>query len=456
MFFIPFKVFLLGKEWVGAHLFVLRIAAPIILANLSIPLLGAVDTAVIGHLPHAYYLGSVAIGSTIIQFIYWGFGFLRMGTSGLTAQAHGAKKTDEGNLHFLRAAIIALLIGLILWLIQNVIINVALIFFDTTETIKDLVRIYYKIRIWSAPAVLINYCLIGWFIGIQNTRVTLIIQIWMNILNIILDLFFVVGLDWGIEGVAWATVIAETSALLLGLYFYHKEIAKQNIKNIFSKIIEIDKLRRMMAINFDIFIRTFCLIFAFSYFTAETAKFGEIVLAANAVLLQFIHFLSFGLDGFAHAAETLVGDALGAKDRKKFKTYVAITTVWAVVISFIYSGAYWVFSPLIIDLLTDIPSVRIIANQMTIWVICLPIIAVWPYMLDGIFIGATRSAEMRNGMIFSLIVFIVAIFIFKQLFGFQGLWLALLVFMAARGITLAYSFPKIGNNLKIITVTNTD
>ena len=438
------------------HRQVLKLAGPIILANLSVPLLGAVDTAVMGHLPQAHYLGAVAIGATIMQFIYWGFGFLRMGTTGLTAQAYGANQPAEVRANFQRAAFIGLVIGLLLWALQYPIITVSLHLFEASQTVEELARAYFNIRIWSAPAVLINYCLIGWFIGIHNTRLIFIVQVWMNLVNIILDLIFVLGFGWGVEGVAAATVIAEVSAALLGLYHYRQKIHKMAGSKESIKLLDAVKLRRMIVLNLDIFIRTFCLIFAFAYFTAEAAKFGDAVLAANAVLLQFLHFLSFGLDGFAQAAEALVGGALGAKDRRSYRLAVRTTTQWAFGISLAYALLYWLAGPLIINLLTDIESVRIAAKEVVIWLIILPIVSVWPYMFDGIFIGATRSADMRNGMVISLIIFVTAVFFLRPEFGYHGLWFALTIFMSARGITLALAYPKIEKSLEVVAVADTD
>ncbi len=454
---LPFTDNIYAKsDYIKQHILVLKMAAPIILANLSVPLLGFVDTAVMGHLPHAYFLGAVAIGATIMQFIYWGFGFLRMGTTGLTAQAYGANQSAEVRLNFQRAALLALIIGLLLWLLKSHIIDFSLYLFEASRDVENLARTYFNIRIWSAPAALINYCLIGWFIGVQQTRIILILQVWMNLINIILDLIFVVGFSWGVEGVALATVIAEVSAASLGIYFYLKKTGKDGIIIDYAKLLNSSKLQRMIAINLNIFLRTFCLIFAFAYFTSEAAKYGDNTLAANAILLQFIHFLSFGLDGFAQAAETLIGGALGERNRNKYRMTVKVTMTWAIGISLIYTVFYWLFGSWMIDLFTNNESVRVIANQFLIWVIILPFIAVWAYMLDGIFIGATRSADMRNGMAIALAIFIVSIFILKSASGYQGLWISLIIFMGARGITLGFTFPNIEKSLKVVAVADTD
>ena len=450
------KIFNVNPDYIKNHGVVLRIAAPIILANLSVPLLGFVDTAIVGHLPKAYFLGAVAIGATIIQFVYWGFGFLRMGTTGLTAQAYGANHTIDIRQNFQRAALLALLIGLLIWMLKSQIIDLSLYLFEASEEVEDLARIYFNIRVWSAPAALINYCLIGWFIGIQQTRIILILQIFMNLINIILDIFFVIGLNWGVEGVASATVIAEVSAAALGLYFYIKKEGKEGVIIDFSTFFDTKKIQQMLSINLNVFIRTFCLIFAFAYFTAEAAKFGDIILAANAILLQFIHFLSFGLDGFAQAAETLVGGALGENNRKRYRMAVKTTITWAFGVSIIYSLGYWFFGSLMIDLFTNNNSVRIVANKAMIWVIILPLIAIWPYMLDGIFIGATRSTDMRNGMALSLVIFIIFTLVLEPNFGYHGLWVSLIIFMAVRGLTLAATYPNIEKNLKMVTITNTN
>ena len=432
---------------------VLKIAAPIIIANISVPLLGFVDTAVMGHLPHAYYLGAVAVGATIMQFIFWGFGFLRMGTTGLTAQAFGANQIREIQLSFQRAFLFVIVITLLLWLFKNQIIDLALFFFKASTEVENLTRNYFNIRIWSAPATLTNYCLIGWFIGIQKTKTILILQIWMNLINIILDLIFVIGFNWGVEGVALATVISEISTVVIGLYLYLRKIKTDGILFDLVNLFEPKKLQRLITINFNIFLRTFCLIFAFAYFTAQAAKFGDTILAANAILIQFIHFLSFGLDGFAQAAETLVGDSLGKKNIIKFRMVIRSTITLAVAVSLIYALCYWFLGSWMINMFTSNEKISLFANNELIWVTIMPMVAVWPYMLDGIFIGATRSADMRNGMVIALIIFISSILILQPTFGYQGLWIGLLIFMFARGITLAIAYPKIEKTLKTVSVS---
>ncbi len=433
------------------NLAVWRLAGPIILANISVPLLGAVDTAVIGHLEHAYLLGAVAIGAIIFQFIYWSFGFLRMGTTGLTAQALGASDLEETRAIFLRAILIGGFVGIALWLFQWPIIKISLLLFEASNHVEENAELYFFIRIWSTPAVLINYCLVGWFIGVRNTRATLILQIWMNGLNIILDLLFVIGFGWGVAGVASATVLAEVSTALGGLLLYRRHLRRMNPK--IGSIIGIEKLfdrakiKHMFSVNFDIFVRTFCLISAFAFFTAEAAKFGDVTLAANAILIQFQHFLSFGLDGFAHAAEALVGGAVGAKDRQTLRSVVRISSLWALLVAGFYVLTYALLGGMIINLLTDIEEVRRHAMEFLPWLIISPILSVWSFMLDGIFIGATHTREMRNGMLISLAVFIVIAFFLKSEYGNHGLWLSLMIFMVVRGVTLGMFYSKLERSI---------
>ena len=439
-----------------SHRRILQLAIPIILANLTTPILGAVDTAVMGHLDSPSYLAAVSIGAIIIQFVFWGFGFLRMGTTGLTAQAFGLNDKIELQMNFLRPALFGILMGFILWVLQIPIINFSLYLFEASDTVEMLASKYFAIRIWSAPAVLINYCLTGWFIGIQKTKLTLILHAWMNIINIILDLVFVVVFDYGIVGVAIATVIAEVSATIIGIIIYRREIRNVKLEIRLLNLLNLSKIKKLLGNNLNIFIRTFCLIFAFAYFTSVAAKFGSTILAVNAVLLQFIHFLSFGLDGFAQTAETLVGSALGAKNRMAYKLVVKKVTQWSLIIGILYSIIYYFLGPLLIDLLTDLTEVRTLSKEFLIWLIFFPIVALWAYLLDGIFIGAMRSNDMRNGMLLSLAIFLGSVNFLIENYGYNGLWAALYIFMFSRGITLMIKYPQISKSLKVVPVSNTD
>ena len=420
-----------------------QLTGPIMFANLSVPLLGAVDTAVMGHLPEAFFLGAVAVGATIVHFIFWGFGFLRMGTAGLAAQAYGAKDGLEIRVVLARAGLLGVGLGAALLLLQWPIAQIGLTFFEASGQVENLAETYFFIRIWSAPAVFVNYAIVGWFIGVQNTRAVMILQVFMNGLNIILDLWFVLGLEWDVAGVAAATVIAEFTALALGVLMVRRELRRIPGSWQGMNLRDADKIRQLVAINRDIFIRTACLMFAFAFFTARSAKLGDNTLAANAILLQFQQFLSFGLDGFAHAAEALVGGAVGAKDRRTLRLAVKICGLWAAIIAAAYTLVYAVGGSVIIGWLTDLEAVGALSGEFLIWVIISPIISVWSFTLDGVFIGATRTAEMRNGMIISLAVYLAAVFALQPVLGNHGLWLAFTIFMAARAVTLAIVYPSV-------------
>ena len=428
-----------------SHALAWRLAGPIILANLSVPLLGAVDTAVMGHLPNPAYLGGVAVGAVVFQFIYWGFGFLRMGTTGLVAQAYGAGDDAEVRATLLRGLAIAGGFGVILWVLQVPIFALARTLFDASPEVEGFAQDYFRIRIWSAPATLANYCLVGWFIGMRNTRAALVLQLWMNGLNIALSLAFVVGLGWGVTGVAAATAISEYAAVALALVLWRREaVAPAALAQIFEPA----KLRRLFGLNFDIFVRTLCLITAFALFTRQGATAGDAMLAANAVLMQLQHFLSFGLDGFAHAAEAMIGGAVGARDREALRRAVHITGQWAVIVAVGYTIVYLAGGPIIVGWLTDIAEVRDLAGEFLIWLAISPLVSVWSFMLDGIFIGATRTRDMRNAMIISFGVFAVALLSLQPIFGNHGLWAALMIFMVARALTLAFLYPGIARGLR--------
>ncbi|HZD25481.1 MAG TPA: MATE family efflux transporter [Alphaproteobacteria bacterium] len=424
-----------GRVW--------RIAGPIILSNLTVPLLGAVDTAVVGHLPKAWYLGAVAVGAMIFNFLYWAFGFLRMGTTGLTAQAYGAGDGGEVRANLARALVSAWAIGLAMVALQSPIGFLAFRLLEASPDVEAAGHVYFAIRIWSAPAALGGFALLGWFIGIQNTRVALAVQLFMNGLNISLDLLFVLVLGWGVAGVAAATVIAEYAGLLLGLWLAAVNLRRIGGRFARAAVLQADRLRRLFAVNRDIFLRSLCLIFASACFTAQGAKQGDVVLAANAVLQNFVQFLAFGLDGFAFAAEALIGGAIGARDRGLLRQAVRMTSLWAGLCGLGYLAVYAAAYGLIIGLLTGVPEVQAAARAYLPWVLVAPLIAVWSYQLDGIFIGATRTADMRNGMAISLAAFLAADWLLQPLWGNHGLWFAMALMWLVRALTLAVRYPAL-------------
>jgi MATE family multidrug resistance protein len=422
---------------------VLILAWPVILSNLSVPLLGAVDTAVIGHLPDPANLGAVAIGAMIFSFLYWGFGFLRMGTTGFISQANGAADYTEVRAILARALLLGALIAALILLLQDPIVKLALGFVESSAAVEAGAADYFHIRVWGAPAALTNYCLLGVFIGLGKTQMALVTQIFMNSLNIVLDLVFVLGLDMGVSGVALATVIAEYMAVVLGLIIILRHFSKLEGKWARAEILSIPKFFGLMSVNRDIFIRTILLIFAFAYFTATAAKLGDETLAAVAVAMNFMHFLAFGLDGFAHAAESMVGNAIGAKKPERLRDVVLSSTVLAIGVALAYTLVYGVLGVQIINLLTNIEDVRNTAYDYLPWLVVMPIFAVWSYQLDGIFIGAMKTTEMRNGMIMAFGAYFGAMLLLSEYSGADGMWIAMLIFMTARAVTLLIYYPRI-------------
>lgn len=417
-----------------------RIAAPVIITNISVPMLGAVDTAVVGRLPGPEYLGAVAVGALIISMMYHSCNFLRMGTTGLTAQSFGARDGDEVRTWLGRALLMGLVLGAIFIALQWPIYEAARLVVNPSDAVDPLTQAYFQVRIWGAPAALANYALLGWFFGIQNTKAALITQVYMNGVNIILDIWFVLGLGWGVEGVAWATIIAEYTALFLGLVIASMSLKKFGGRFYLSELRETGPLRRMLGVNRDIFIRSMCLQMAFVTITSIGSRLGDTTLAANAILLQIQVFIAQGLDGFATAAEALTGEAKGAKRRDRFNAAVKASTIWAGGLAIFFCGLTALLGPWVIDTLTTVESVREVARTYLIWSIILPAISIWSFQLDGIFIGCTWSRQMRDSMILSLIIFLGTVAVLHTWYGNHGLWASFAIFMVARAITMAWLF----------------
>lgn len=420
-----------------------HLAWPVILSNVTTPLLGLVDTAVVGRLPGPEYIGAVAIGAAAFTGIFWMFGFLRMGTTGFVAQAMGAGDFTEVRAILGRAILIAVLFGGLLVALQQPLWSGAIHLLDPSVTVRGLAEQYYSIRVWTGPAALVNYALLGFFIGMQRPRLALAIQIWLNGVNIALDLLFVVGLDMGVPGVAWATLIGEYSAAILGIIVALRVLRPHGGRFNWPAILDPVQGRRLLSANFDIFVRTACLIIAFSWATRVGARLGDMALAANAILMQMVHLLAYGLDGFAFAAEALVGGALGARSLGALREAVVASTIWALIVAVGVAIAYLVAGPLLIAVMTDQPDVQATAEAYLFWLVLYPLIAIWCYQLDGIFIGATQTAEMRNAMILSLGVFVAAILTLPDMFGNHGLWASLSIFNVARTVTLGVYYRRI-------------
>ena len=419
-----------------------RIAAPMILSNVSVPLLGMVDTGVTGHLDSPVYLGAVAIGAMIFSILYTGVNFLRMGTTGIAAQSFGADDNDGLRVALGQAIIVALLIAFTLIALQVPLGRLAMQLLGPDAEIQVHALEYFSIRIWSAPGTLANFALIGWFIGLQNARVPLLIFLTINITNIVLDLLFVLVFGMKVDGVALASVFAEYSGLLVGGGFAISALRRRSGHWPIPKLINISAYGAFFAVNANLFIRTMVLVSTLGFVTAQGARLGGLVLAANAVLMNFQNLTSFGLDGVAHAAEALVGKAIGQKRRDVLEEAVRLTLRWSLIFAVGFTAVYFVVGEMIIALLTDLSEVRDTAVRYLPWMIASPLVSVWCFLYDGVYVGATRAKEMRNIMIFSTLFVFLPAWYFLRPFGNDGLWLAFLLFMASRGIGMHIGYRR--------------
>jgi len=412
-----------------------------IFSNVTTPLIGAVDTAVIGQLGAAHLIGAVAVGATIFTFFYWAFGFLRMGTTGLTAQASGAERNREVLATLYRALLVAGAAGAAIILLQWPIAEAAFALMGASPEVDDAARTYFAIRIWSAPAALANYALVGWFIGLGRAGMAFRLQLLLNLTNIVLDTLFVLGFGWGVAGVAAGTLIAETGAALVGLAVALRAAGGLRIR--LWRVFNAAKLRRMVAVNGDIMVRTLSLLFAFSFFTAQGARAGDMILAANAVLMHFLSVSAYFLDGVAYATEALTGKAIGARDPVRFRDAVRLSSIWAAVLSVAAGAVFWLSGGAVIDLITVNEAVRALARDYLVWAALAPVIGVACFQLDGIFIGATRTRDMRNMMLVSLAIYLLAWAALTPTFGNHGLWAALMILFVTRALTLAARMPAL-------------
>jgi len=424
------------------HKRVLGVAIPIVLANATIPILGAVDTAVVGQLGLAVPIGAVGIGAIIITAIYWLFGFLRMGTTGLTAQAIGSGDKSETSALLVRGIIIGLVAGLILIITQVPLFLGALQLSPASIEVEGLAQKYLEIRVYSAPAAIALFGITGWLIAKEKTREVLLLQLALNGINIVLDLVFVLKLGWGVEGVAIATLIAEWSGLIFGLWLAREGFNNGYWKN-WVQIFDRARLVQMAKVNSDIMIRSILLEIAFVSFLFLGSSFDDATLAANQVLIQFLNITAYALDGFAFAAEALVGQALGAKNRQLFRKSVVMTSQWGVGSVILMALAFFVFGNNIINIMTTAEDVRAVSYVYLPWMVLAPLAGVVAWMLDGIFIGATRTADMRNMMFISFCIYLIALAILLPKYGNHGLWASLIIFSLARGITLGFKYPRL-------------
>lgn len=424
---------------------VLQLAIPNIISNLSVPLLGAVDTALVGHLDEVYYLGAIALGGMIFNFIFWGFGFLRMGTTGITAQAFGEENKTESVMTLVRALFVAGLFSFLILLLQVWIADLSFWLVEASPEVEHYTRIYFNIRIFTAPATLGLYAINGWFLGMQNARYPMIVTVVLNVLNIVLDVFFVYSLDMHVDGVAWGTLIARYVGLILAVVLLVVKYRGWLKAYVREKLLELEPIQKFFSVNRDIFIRTLCLIFTFSFFTAKSAEFGNVILAANTILLQLWMMVSYGIDGFAFAAESLIGRYKGSGEKGKLKKAVGYCFFWGIGIGFAASLVYALFDIPILNIFTDQQEVIETALVFWAWTIAGPAVSSFCYIWDGIFIGATATVPMRNSMIIATILVFLPVYAIGVSFlglGNHAIWLALTLFMIARGVTLSAYAPR--------------
>ena len=423
-----------------SYRYLLQKAWPIILANASVPLLGLVDTAVIGNVGSITDLGAIAFGALIFSFVYWSFGFLRMGTTGFAAQASGAGDEQEVRAVLGRAVLIALCLGVVLISIQWPIGLAAFSLLDGSTQVEAVAQEYFNIRIWGAPATLATFALMGLLIGLGKSRTLLIVQLFLNGLNILLDVWFAGILGWGASGIALGTVIAEwTTVLLAGWLVYRTLNERKLLTEVFwpkAKIMDLSALLKTASANLDIMLRTLILVFSFAFFINQSAKFGDTVLASNHILLQLIAFSAFFLDGYAFVVEALVGGAIGAKRRDVFDLAVRRSTVLALITAILLALVIALVGDIAVMLMTDISSVRLAANQLLPFAALYVLFSFAAFQLDGIFIGASFTRQMRDAAALSIVVYFIAWWALSDQHGIQGLWGAMIIYVVARAVAL--------------------
>jgi multidrug resistance protein, MATE family len=425
------------------HAAILRIAVPIMLSNVTEPLIGVVNTAVVGRLPGAHLIGGVAVGALIFSFLFWGFGFLRLSTSGLAAQATGAGDGREVGAIVWRSLLIAVVVGLGLIVLSPLLQPLAIGLMGGSADVQAAATTYFSYRIWAAPAALANFTILGWFIGQGRTKVALVTQLTLNVTNMVLSSLFVLHFNMGIAGVGLAVVIAEYAAVALGLVLVQGRlrVLRQPFER--GNVLDPGKIMALISANADMMIRTVCLLFAFAWFTARGARHGDVAVAANAVLLHMFEIAAYMIDGFAYAAEALVGQAIGARNRPRYDRAISLSTLWVMAFGALASLLIWLFGGAFIDLMTVNPEVRAFARAYLIWAAITPFLGAACFLYDGIFTGAMATRDMRNMMLVSLLAYMVAWSLLESRFGNHGLWAALSVFLIARSVSFAARLPAI-------------
>ena len=421
------------------------------LANASIAIFGLIDAAVVGHLEHESYLAGVALASVLFDFLYWGVTFLRMGTTGVVAQANGAKQQEDCRQALFEALLVALCLAMIVLIFRRSIMDFGLSMLAGSDAAREQAEVYFRIKIWGAPGILMTMVVMGWLIGMQQAGAVLKLTVLTSLLNAGLDMVFVFGLEMRVAGVAYAALISAYVSAAWGMVLCvrvlrTREVAVRVMWPVLARV------RQFVALNLNIFIRTLCLITAFALFTRAGAQQGDTILAANAVLLSFQMLLALSLDGFANAVEVLVGKAIGAHNRQQFVASIIVGTIWSILSAALFAVFYYAGGEHLISLLTDIDEVRIAAAEYLPWMVLSPLVAVWCFVFDGVFIGATKGKAMRDSMLFSLLLVFLPALILLSDYGNHGLWAAFMLFFAARGVSMAALFFYLDKRHRFVPV----
>lgn len=438
---------------------ILGLALPNIITNITVPLLGMVDMAIVGRLS-TDHIGAIAIGTQIFNLIYWNFGFLRMGTSGFTAQAYGAKDFDESLRIFIRAIAIALIVAIVLILFQWPVSRLSLLIFRSSPHVLNLALAYFFVRIWAAPATLGLYAVKGWFIGMQNSRLPMWIAIFLNCVNILCSLIFVMVFHWDIRGVALGTVIAQYSGFAVGIFFLHREVKRiipntqyaHHTRQLILDSLHWQEMKRFFRVNGDIFLRTVCLATVFTFITAASGRISPTILAVDALLMQFFTLFSYIMDGFAYAGESLVGRYIGARDSKSLRLSVRLLLVWGLILTLLFTILYAIGGEWFLAIFSDKPEIISASKPFLFWALIIPVCGFAAFLFDGIFVGATASRTMRNSMFIASTMFFIVYFGLKQFAIHHSylttqnwnniLWIAFMVYLALRGIIQAFYLNK--------------
>lgn len=413
---------------------ILGLAVPSIISNITVPLLGLVDVSIVGHLGSATYIGAIAVGGMLFSMIYWIFGFLRMGTSGLTAQAYGRRDLAEVILLFVRSVGIAFGLALLLILLQYPILKVAFTLIDATPAIKDLASLYFRICIWGAPAVLGLYSFAGWFVGMQNSRFPMYIAITQNVVNIAASLFFVFIWNRGVAGVAMGTLVAQYAGLLMASLLWYGYYRRLWQKLNWQMLTDYEAMRSFFILNRDIFFRTLCLVAVTTYFTSRGAEQGDIILAVNTLMMQLFTLYSYIMDGFAYAGEALTGRYVGAHNQADLRRMIRTLFAWGIGLALTFTLLYGIGGSSFLSLLTNEQEVLNASSNYFYWVLAIPLAGMAAFLWDGIYIGATASRQMLYSMLVASVSFFILQGIFQQRMGNHALWMAFIAYLFLRGL----------------------